>query len=395
MKIFLDCLASSSCISIGTNAFIISDIELLNEKYPKCEIVLFSSDPEVDKLQFGYLPYKISYIQRSKSQIVAMLQIRRIVSQVDVVVSAWGDGYITVPPYKLLRKTIFLKRQGVPLILFTSSIGPFNGGFKDKLALLGLKKFDAITVRDQNTFEYLKPHGLNRLRLVHDTAFVLEPCSDYRRDELLRQSGLEGGEKFIGLNVSVLMYNLYKERGQDYISLMIEYIEWILNNFEIPIVLIPHQLYPKKMSYTIDEYQSKDGDDRFPIELILSKINKTDRLFALEQEVTPQEVKGVIGKSELFIGSRMHSVIAAISLSVPSLVMQYSHKSEGMMRFLRMPEYVWDINKDFEDLTRRTSALWRDRQIVRAKLNEIMPGIYEDIYDLCNEIERVLESKCA
>lgn len=388
MKIFLDCLASTPCISVGTNAFIISDIQLLNRKYPRCETVLFSSNPEVDKLQFGHLPYKISYVQRSANQLLAMLQIRKIVSQVDVVVSAWGDGYISTHPYKLLRKALFLKKKGTPLVLFPSSIGPFNGDWKDKLAIMGLRKFDAVTVRDQITYDYLKPHGLKGLRLVHDTAFVLEPCPDNRSDELLRQSGLKE-QKFIGLNISVLMYNLFKKRNEDYISLMVRYVEWMRETLKLPIVLIPHQLYPKEMIYTQEEYQSLNGDDRFPIEQILSAIKDPNNLFALQQEMTPQELKGVIGKSEIFVGSRMHSVIAAVSLSVPSLVMQYSHKSGGMMKFLGMDEFVWDVQNDYEKLTEKTHELWNRRQAVRTKFKEMMPGIYQEIYDLTNEIGAV------
>ncbi len=386
MKIFLDCLAATPCISVGTNAFIITDIQLLNRKYPGCETVLFSSNPQLDKLQFGHLPFKISYVQRSPNQVVAMFQMRKIVSQVDAVVSAWGDGYITTPPYKLFRKALFLKKKGVPLVLFTSSIGPFDGGYKDKIAIMGLRKFDAVTVRDQNTFDYLKPYGLKRFRLVHDTAFVLEPCTEQRSDELLSQTGLKG-EKFIGLNISVLFYNLFKEQGGDYISLMVRYIEWMREKLKLPIVLIPHQIYPKGFVYTQDEYQAKNGDDRYPIERIFSTIRDQSGVFALQQEMTPQEMKGVIGKSEVFVGGRMHSVIAAVSLSVPSLVMQYSHKSGGMMKLLGMAEFGWDIHDEFEILTEKTFKLWKNRHDIHIRYKEMMPGIYQEIYDLTDELD--------
>ena len=89
------------------------------------------------------------------------------------------------------------------------------------------------------------------------------------------------------------------------------------------------------------------------------------------------------------MGGRMHSVIAAVSLSVPSLVMQYSHKSGGMMKLLGMDEFVWDIQDEFEKFTEKTHDLWTKRQDVRAKYNEMLPGIYQEIYDLTNEIDAV------
>ena len=173
---------------------------------------------------------------------------------------------------------------------------------------------------------------------------------------------------------------------------MIRYVEWIRDVLKLPIVLIPHQIYLKEMAYTQEEYQSGGGDDRYPIERILSAIKDTNNVFALQQEMTPQEFKGVIGRSEIFIGSRMHSVIAAVSLSVPSLVMQYSHKSGGMMQFLGMDEFVWDVQDDYERLTEKTQELWNKRQTVRTKFKKMMPGIYQEIYDLTNEIDAITES---
>jgi polysaccharide pyruvyl transferase WcaK-like protein len=158
---------------------------------------------------------------------------------------------------------------------------------------------------------------------------------------------------------------------------------------KLPVVLVPHQIYPKGVSYTQEEYQSWDGDDRYPVELIFSSIKNRSDLFALRQEMTPQELKGVIGESEIFIGARMHSVIAALSSTVPSLVIQYSHKSGGMMKLLGMDPYVWDIKDDFDKLTIKTFKLWNSRQKIRAELKGMMPAIFQGIYDLTNEIDVV------
>ncbi|MCU7918321.1 MAG: polysaccharide pyruvyl transferase family protein [Candidatus Thiodiazotropha sp. (ex Epidulcina cf. delphinae)] len=388
MKIFLDCLASKPCMSVGTNAFIISDIQLLNRKYPGCETVLFSSNPKIDRLQFGYLPYKITYVKRSANQLRAMFQLRRIIRKVDAVISAWGDGYITVPPYKLLRKSIFLKKKNKPLILFTSSIGPFDGGFKDKLAAIGLRLFDVVTVRDQITYDYLKPYRLKKLRIVHDTAFVLEPCKSQRSSELLKQTGLDG-ERFIGLNISILLHDIFVQQGKSYLELIVKYISWIREKIGLPVVLIPHQIYPTGVPHTQEEYSSRDGDDRYVIEMILKHMRDKTGVYALTQEVMPHELKGVIGKSEMLIGGRMHSIIAGVSLAVPSLVMQYSHKSGGMMQLLDMDDCVWDINNSLDDLITKTHRLWKEREAVHKKYRDMMPGIYKEIYGLADEIKAV------
>ena len=156
MKFFIDALSRKPTISAGTIAYIISDMQIINRKYPNCEFYMLSVNPEVDNVYLSKLSFNVKLIKRSNSEIGTIFQIRKILKEVDAVVSSWGDAYITVPPYLLFSKAFFLKKRNLPMILFPSSIGPFNGGIKDYIAYLGLKKFDVITVRDFHTFKYLE-----------------------------------------------------------------------------------------------------------------------------------------------------------------------------------------------------------------------------------------------
>ena len=96
------------------------------------------------------------------------------------------------------------------------------------------------------------------------------------------------------------------------------------------------------------------------------------------------ELKGIIKGSEVFIGGRMHTIIGAISTATPSLIMQYSHKAGGMMRFLNMEEYLWDIEDSYEFLQQKTKLLWETRFLIREKLNKELPEIFKEIDRLAN-----------
>lgn len=385
MKIFLDALSRKPTVSVGTIAYIISDLQIINKKYPDCEFLMLSVNPDIDNLYLSRLPYKVTLVKRSKTELGTIFQIRKILKEVDAVVSSWGDSYVSLPPYMLFNKAIFLKKSKIPLILFPSSIGPFEGGIKDFIAIQGLKKFDIITVRDLTTFEYLQKHSLKNMKLVHDAAFVLEPETETRVNDLLKKIGLEK-KKFLGINVSVLLYHLFKNNNKNYVQFMIDFIQWLRDEFKLPILLIPHQIFPETYEYTKDEYESRGGDDRFAINLVLNELKDKELIYHLSDYYTPSELKGIIGKSEIFIGGRMHSIIASISQCVPSLILEYSHKASGMMKMLELEEFSWPIFQEQNSLRNQVSKLWKERKIIRQKLTKEMPEIFKEIYDLAEEI---------
>lgn len=387
MKVFLDALSRGPSASIGTIAYTISDMQIIEKRYPSCEFFLLSADPSLDNLYLSKLPYKVRVIKRSKTELGTIFQIRKILSQVDAVVSAWGDAYITLPPYYLYRKVLFLKKKNIPLILFPSSIGPFTRGIKNFFAVRGLKKFDVITVRDRITYDSLKQYKIRQLKLIHDAAFVLNPSKEDEIKQIIAKTGLKSDE-FIGLNISVLLYHKFKEINIDYISTMVDLIKWLKKSYKMPILLVPHQIFPDIYNYSLDQYKSIKGDDRYPIDLILNQMKDKEDVFCISDYYTPFELKGVIGKSKIFIGGRMHSVIASISQNIPSVIIEYSHKASGMMKMLDMEEYVWSMSESYESLKEKITKLWEEKENVISDLSSLMPKIFEEIYNLANYIER-------
>lgn len=390
MKVFLDALSRKPTTSVGTIAYIIAAMQIIEKKYPGSEYYMLSINPEVENNYVLKLPYKIKLIQRSASELGTIFQIRKLLKEVDVVVSSWGDAYISSPPYILFRKAIFMKKKNVPLILFTSSLGPFNGGIKDFIAYLGLRKFDVLTVRDTSTYNYLKKFSFKQLDLIHDSAFVLEPTANLDVDKILNEAKAPVG-KYIGINISVLLYNKMKALGKDYPTLMSEYIAWLKKEFNLPIILIPHQIFPDNYTYTREQYISMGGDDRYAIELVMNCLQDKEGIYPLTGYYSPSELKGVIRRSEIFIGGRMHSIIGAISQCTPSLILQYSHKAGGMMKFLELEEFVWDIKDDPQAFRDKTSKLWANRVEIKQKLTDTMPAILDEVYGLADIIEKCLK----
>ena len=226
--------------------------------------------------------------------------------------------------------------------------------------------------------------------MVHDCAFVLESAPDSSINKILNDVGLFK-KKFIGINVSILLFHLFKKYKKNYTKLIAEFICWLKNKYNCSILLIPHQIFPANYKYTREEYISSGGDDRHAIEKVLNRISDKQGIYHLSNYYSPSELKGVIKRSEIFIGGRMHAVIGAISQCIPSLIMGYSHKASGMMKMLKMEEFVWSISDEEENLKVNVQKLWKEREILKSELNKKIPSILSEIYALGEDIEAILK----
>jgi polysaccharide pyruvyl transferase WcaK-like protein len=87
----------------------------------------------------------------------------------------------------------------------------------------------------------------------------------------------------------------------------------------------------------------------------------------------------------------MHSVIAAISSTVPSVIMQYSHKAGGVMDMRDLTKAVWEVNDSSEKLFNIISTTLDQRRDVRAALEKQMPVVIAAAYPLGVILVEVIE----
>ncbi len=384
MKIFLDALSRIPTVSIGTQALILGSLRILSARFPGATFVMLSSHPEHDA---SYLrgAGEIEFVPRSPSQWGTLLQLRAIVARVDAVASAWGDGYVSTPPHLLAQKSFTLKRAGVPLLLVTASLGPYHGALAQGIARMSLRVFDGLTVREPNSQRYLEELGLRDVRCLPDTAFALEPAPAPAVEAILAREGVPADTPFIGINPSILLHHRFPQlHGGAYEPVMAAVIAHVRRLTGAPIVLIPHQVYPASFPGGVTDgmRRSYDGDDRVAAELLLAALPDRTGVFAITGEYSPAEYKGLIGRCALFVGGRMHAVISALSCCVPSVLMQYSHKAEGVMRMLDLSGYVWDAKDTPATLLALTEAVWAERTALRAELAQRMPAIVAQAYQV-------------
>ena len=67
-----------------------------------------------------------------------------------------------------------------------------------------------------------------------------------------------------------------------------------------------------------------------------------DNVLLLGRDYSAPEIKAIIAQCEFFVGSRMHSCIAALSTGVPRIPVSYSHKYAGILKHFGLQDWLVD-----------------------------------------------------
>jgi polysaccharide pyruvyl transferase WcaK-like protein len=149
-----------------------------------------------------------------------------------------------------------------------------------------------------------------------------------------------GGKKAVGVNVNGLMFNGGYTRGNMF-GLKLDYREFI--QVLIKALAVEHSgeiwLIPHTYGRSGD-VESDNEANNMVLRCLPDQIRS--RVKAVNHEYDCHEIKGIIGNCEFFVGSRMHSCIAALSQGVPCVGVAYSMKFKGVFESVGMEDWVVD-----------------------------------------------------
>lgn len=286
----------------------------------------------------------------------------------DVFISVGGDNYCYRGREILGDINYWLHKKGVKTILWGCSIEPDTLNTE---IIRDLKRYDAITVRESISFDALRAAGLCNIALCADPAFQLD-----KREVNLPKKFI--ATPILGINISPLIL----EYGNS--SLIIKnyekLIEYILEQTDYSIMLIPHVVTPK-------------SDDRVAIEPLYEKYKETGKVLVVE-DCNCEELKGYISKCKFFIGARTHSIIAAYSSMVPTLAVGYSVKAKGIAKdiFGEYTPYVISSQsmERNDDLLDKMLNIIENEAKIRNYLQNTMPSYKERAYEGLKYIENLI-----
>lgn len=249
-----------------------------------------------------------------------------------------GDSFSDI--YGLARFVYsILPRQIVILLkkkyaLLPQTYGPYKSWLSKQLARCVLQNAEHIISRDNDSLtlvEQILKRKKNKPHLSHcpDVAFMLNTTIPQKMpiDNL---DELRKGGRLIGINISGLLYNGGYTKNNMF-NLKFEYKDFIKNLLnrllavtDVKIILVPHTFPNQEQDSVENDYFAC----RKVYETLIKEYQK--RVFVIPAKYDQSELKWIISHCSFFIGSRMHSCIAALSQNIPTIGIAYSKKFTGV-----------------------------------------------------------------
>lgn len=277
----------------------------------------------------------------------------------DVAIAIGGDTY----SYGYTESNTYMhnlfRKQGLKTVLWACSIEPQL--LNDDRVLRDICNFDMITVRESITYKALKEHNVQNVYFLPDLAFTLE-SHECDESKLIRPG------KTIGLNLSPLVQK-YQQVNDCVFKNYCNMINYILNETDYDIALIPHVVWPQ-------------SDDREVMQKLFNEFKYSSRLIQIADH-NCMELKDIIARCRMFVCARTHASIAAYSTCVPTIVLGYSVKARGIARDIWGEEknYVIPVQslKTENDMVRALQWMMEHEDEMRRHLLQVMPNYVANV----------------
>jgi len=422
--------ASFDTGNLGVNALAESTIQLLLDRWPQAEIVLLGTarDPqEFCKVIGGrevrihsvpvrfsrrlFLPYHFFWFalygmlarllpwRAVRRKLFARNPYCRTLHEAHLAVDiTGGDSFSDLYGMRrfvlgFLRKWLVLL-YGKPLVMMPQTYGPLNRRFSRGLARHILKRSSRIYSRDRAGLEYLDRllggAGVNgNVLFAPDVAFVLNA----REPSVLDIDGLDRvrtkASTVVGLNVSGLIYYGGYEGGNefgltvDYKELIDRIVALLLQEANTLMLLVPHVI-------PVGGFRANVENDLNACLDVYDRLSPKypGRLFVARGCYDQCEIKYVIGMCDFFVGTRMHSCIAALSQCIGAVGLAYSKKFAGVFETVGVGELVVDMRSgNADEMIATVHGAFVSRRAVSDRLRETIPSARRQIMGLLESID--------
>lgn len=377
----------------GDAGIIRAMIQEFREQYPQADIKVVSLYKELDTDQYGDCEVIDSIIRpyhggsrllrvfrnvllfcfiwvMNLLRIPATRTIRHF-KEADIVVSC-GGGYLKARNlahflgdfmyhYVQFVTALQYKKQ---LVIYAQTIGEFGNPFVKSRIRKVLKKSALVLPREPISYKYVRGF-LDDTSNVHQTSDVAF---------LLRKQKLEqGGERFestkrrVGLTLRTWHFPGSADRHKllsGYKQAVTETIAHLAKQEDTEVFIMPQCIGPES------------DNDLFISREIYALFDRTPNVHLVDDNLLPEELKYVYSRMDLFVGTRMHSNIFALSEYVPCVAISYDLKTDGIMEDAGLSDYVIDIKRITSDqLIDRIDHALAHLPEMRGILNERIPAI--------------------
>lgn len=222
---------------------------------------------------------------------------------------------------------ILLKKK---TMVYAQTIGPFFGQFAwltQSLTRFLLKRVDLVTVREKDSLRLCA--GIPHVFLTSEIVFALQSPSDTPGMEdllsLKRKSTL-----LVGATIHHLYYRHFFSRSE-YVTRMAQIFDGVIADHNADVLIIPM------------EDAIHGGGDRPIAQEIAAAMSRSGRFHILKGEHDPVMSAAAISSTDIFLGTKTHSIVYALKAGVPTVAIAYQQKSNEFMELFGVRENAIDL----------------------------------------------------
>jgi polysaccharide pyruvyl transferase WcaK-like protein len=248
---------------------------------------------------------------------------------------------------------------------YCHGVGPLRTTAGRWLARWVYQRCDDVLVRDEDSRQLLLSCGVDPWRVSTwvDAAFLTRPAPHRRVDRILDDLGLTGPEPLIGVNVTRNL-NLWFKTDR-----------------------LSEDEFAGRLARVLDELAGRIG----PARTVLICTHRADirlarrvRACMARQDAAIlandpfledgtgydcHDIVGVMGRLELMIGMRLHSLILALAATTPVVGISYAPKVASTLRLLGLDRNMIDLSSDgVGGLFHAVEEVWAERARQRLAL---------------------------
>lgn len=313
----------------GDDAILKSILESFKALDPNLNIKVLSKDLSLTEKEYG-----VPAVDRFK-----LFDVIKSIKASDMLISGGGSllqdktSSRSIWYYLLIMK--LAKHYKKKVFVYSNGVGPINKKFNRNFTRRVLNKVDYITLRDIDSYNFIKSIGVNNqnVKVLSDPVFNLKEASD----ESIR-------EKFDINKDTVLVSVRSWMNDEKLIDELVKFLNYLIDQGK-NIVFMPMQM-PRDT--TISEKiaanlkSSKIIDEKYPVEILMNLMKNADFIVAM----------------------RLHAMIYAIHQNLPFIGLSYDPKTETLLKdfdesinidvdginyygLIKAYEYISNNRKDF------------------------------------------------
>ncbi len=309
----------------------------------------------------------------------------------DIIVEAYGIRFADqAGGNSFVRRFIEGQSFGVAKILgkfvvqYTADFGPFNLRWNRLLARFWMGRCtDFILCRNKLSQEYLTEIGIpeEKTKCAPDTGFLM-PAHDTERSSCYIRHNEKG---LVAVGVSYQVRNRFPDPNS-YDKLMMQLVKHIIRKHKCHVLLIPNEI------------RERPHYDDLTIALRVGNALESQHASVVQaQTLTGPEMKSIIGNCDAVVSSRYHTLVASLSMQVPSIAIGWHHKYKELFDLFEMgDDWVFDYSVcGLEELKSCFDILWAERDKLHQKLNDSLGQVEESIQHSGETVASIIKNVTA